>query len=75
MNTDEIKRDQMEQLVREELERWDSESNMDSAGQGSASSVRASPNAGQGSRSRSGANQSVSQSHLVSIVLLCPCNV
>ncbi|XP_067952037.1 polycystin-2-like isoform X2 [Watersipora subatra] len=49
VNTDEMKRDQMERLVREELERWDSESNMDGGGSGSATQ-RASPSAGSGGR-------------------------
>lgn len=48
-----MKRDQMERLVREELERWDSASNLDGAGGGSAVSInRASPSAA-GSRARS----------------------
>lgn len=51
-----MKRDQMERLVREELERWDSDSNIDGIGGGSASSTnRASPNA-MGSRIRSANN-------------------
>jgi len=55
VHTDEMKRDQMERLVREELERWDSDSNIDSgAGGGSGSATqRASPGAASGGRARS----------------------
>lgn len=55
VHTDEMKRNQMERLVREELERWDSDSNIDGAG----SANRSSP--GVGARTRSAnASQNVS---------------
>lgn len=44
-----MKRDQMERLVREELERWDSDSNIDGGGSGSATQ-RTSPSAASGGR-------------------------
>ena len=50
--TDEVKREQMERLVREELERWDSES---SIGHGSGASRRgASPSGSSGSGPQGG---------------------
>lgn len=50
----------MERLVREELERWDSDSNIDSgAGGGSGSATqRASPSAGSGGRGPRSSNPS-----------------
>lgn len=48
VNTDEMKRDQMERLVREELERWDSESNID--GGGGSATRRTSPSSASGGR-------------------------
>lgn len=56
----------MERLVREELERWDSDSNIDSgAGGGSGSATqRASPGAASGGRARSSnPSQNVSFPH------------
>ncbi len=41
-NSDEVKREQMERLVREELERWDSESSMGGSGRGTSPSASSS---------------------------------
>ena len=51
--SDEQKREQMEKLVREELERWDSESSIGGSGRGTSPSA---------SSRRGGASSSVSQS-------------
>lgn len=49
-NSDEAKREQMERLVREELERWDSETSFSPSGRGASPS---SGNSARGARSRS----------------------
>ena len=51
---DEAKREQMERLVREELERWDSESSIGGAsGRGGSPGGSSGGRGGQGNRSRS----------------------
>lgn len=55
-NSDEAKREQMERLVREELERWDSETSFSPSGRGASPSSGTSAR-GVRSRSRPGSGQ------------------
>ncbi|KAK3090686.1 hypothetical protein FSP39_013743 [Pinctada imbricata] len=55
-NSDEVKREQMEKLVREELERWDSETSFSPSGRGASPSSGSSAR-GVRSRSRPGSGQ------------------
>ncbi|XP_069123530.1 polycystin-2-like isoform X2 [Argopecten irradians] len=58
-NTDEMKREQMEKLVREELERWDSDASFSQSGRGASPTV-SSGNSSRGAKGRPSSGTNVS---------------